>query len=93
MAMGLGEQIGSLEIGKLGDVIVVNLDSLQSTPNTREVVSALVYSAQTSDVRSVIIDGQLVLNEGELLTLEEDSIRQDANRESVQLMKRAGLAK
>ena len=90
--MGLGDQIGSLEIGKRGDVIVVNLDSLQSTPNTREVVSALVYSAQTSDVQSVMIDGQLVLSDGELLTLDEDSIRQDANRESAQLLKRAGLA-
>lgn len=92
IAMGLGDQIGSLEIGKRGDVIVVNLDSLQSTPNTREVVSALVYSAQTSDVQSVMIDGQLVLSDGELLTLDEDSIRQDANRESAQLLKRAGLA-
>lgn len=90
MAMGLEERIGSLEIGKQADVIVVKLDSLHSTPNTREVVSGLVYSAQTSDIQSVIIDGQLVLNDGELLTLNEDSIRQDANRESGELLKRAG---
>jgi len=92
MAMGLGDQIGSLEIGTKGDVIVVNLDSLHSTPSKRDLVSALVYSAQTSDIQSVVIDGQLVLNDGALLTLDEDSVRQDANHESAQLLKRAGLA-
>ncbi len=56
-------------------MIVVNLDSLHATPDTQELVSALVYSAQTSDVQSVVIDGQLVLNEGELLTLDEESVR------------------
>ncbi len=92
MAMGLGEQIGSLEIGKKADVIVVNLDSLHSTPSTRDLVSALVYSAQTSDIQSVVIDGRLVLDDGALLTLDEDSVRHDANHESAQLLKRAGLA-
>ena len=92
MAMGLGTKIGSLEIGKQADVIVVNLDSVHSTPDTRELVSALVYSAQSSDIRSVVIDGQLVLNEGELLTLDEESVRMDANGESAELLKRAGLS-
>ena len=92
MAMGLEERIGSLEIGKQADVIVVKLDSIHSTPGTRDMVSGLVYSAQTSDIQSVVIDGQLVLNDGELLTLDEDSVRQDANRESAALLKRAGLA-
>jgi len=92
MAMGLGKKIGSLEIGKQADVIVVNLDSLHATPDTRELVSALVYSAQTSDIQNVVINGQLVLNEGELLTLDEESVRQDANRESAELLKRAGLS-
>jgi 5-methylthioadenosine/S-adenosylhomocysteine deaminase len=90
-AMGLDKEIGSLENGKRGDVIVVNLNSLHSTPLQHDLVSALVYSAQTSDVRSVVIDGQLVMNDGELLTLNEESVRRDAARESSELHKRAGL--
>jgi 5-methylthioadenosine/S-adenosylhomocysteine deaminase len=91
-ALGLDKEIGSLENGKRGDVIVVNLDSLHSTPLQHDLVSALVYSAQTSDVRSVVIDGRLVMKDGELLTLNEESVRRDATRESAELHKRAGLA-
>ena len=90
-AMGLDRQIGSLETGKQADVIVVNLDSIHSTPHHRELISALVYSAQTSDVQSVVIDGMLVLKDGELLTLNEESVRRDADRESLALLKRAAL--
>jgi 5-methylthioadenosine/S-adenosylhomocysteine deaminase len=91
IAMGLEQQIGSLETGKRADVIVVNLDSLQSTPHHGELVSALVYSAQTSDVQSVVIDGQMVMKNGVLLTLDEESVRRDADLESARLLKRAGL--
>jgi 5-methylthioadenosine/S-adenosylhomocysteine deaminase len=90
-AMGLDKQIGSLETGKRADVIVVNLDALHSAPEQSDLVSALVYSAQTSDVQSVVIDGQLVMKDGHLLMLDEESVRRDANRESSALLKRAGL--
>ena len=90
-ALGMEAEIGSLETGKRADVVVVNLDSLHATPHPRDLISALVYSAQTSDVRSVVIDGQLVLNDGELLTLDEPSVRADAERESLELIERAGL--
>lgn len=90
-ALGLENEIGTLEIGKRADVIVVNLDALHSTPCSSDPVSALAYSAQTSDVQSVVIDGQLVMRDRELLTLDERSVRPDANRERTELMKRAGI--
>jgi 5-methylthioadenosine/S-adenosylhomocysteine deaminase len=90
-ALGLEKEIGTLEVGKRGDVIVVNLDALHTTPCSSDPVSALVYSAQTSDVRCVVIDGQLVMRNGELLTLDEESVCQNARRERIELMKRAGL--
>ncbi len=90
-ALGLEKEIGTLEIGKRADVMVVNLDALHSTPGASDPVSALVYSAQTSDVQSVVIDGQLVMRDRELLTLDERAVRQDANRERAELMKRAGI--
>jgi len=55
-------------------------------------VSALVYSAQPSDVRATIIDGQIVMREGRLLTLNEASVIAEANREAGALAERAGLS-
>ena len=90
-ALGMEKEIGTLEVGKRADVIAVNLEALHSTPCPTDRVSALVYSVQTSDVRSVIIDGQLVMREGELLTLDEKAVRHHANRERAELMKRARI--
>jgi 5-methylthioadenosine/S-adenosylhomocysteine deaminase len=90
-ALGLEKEIGSLETGKRADVIVVNLNSLHATPHARDLVSALVYSAQTSDVQSVVIDGKLLMKDRKLLTLDEGSVYEDATRESGELIKRAGI--
>jgi len=69
-AMGLDSEVGSLEVGKRADVAVVRLDCLHATPVT-DVVSALVYSAEQGDVDTVLIDGELVMRERRLLTLDE----------------------
>jgi len=90
-ALGLEKEIGSLVIGKRADVAVVKLDGLHSTPGLSDPISALVYSAQTSDVQSVVIDGQVVMRDRELLTLDEHGVVQDANRQRSELMKRAGI--
>lgn len=89
-ALGLDGEIGSLEAGKRADVIVVDLNRPHSSPG-RDVVSALVYSAQSSDVTTTIIDGQIVMREGKLLTLDEESVIAEAKREARSLAKRAGL--
>jgi len=81
-SLGLGEEIGSLEVGKRADVIVVRMDSLHSTPRPHDLASAITYSAQASDVETVVIDGQLVMREGKLLTLDEPAVINEANREA-----------
>jgi 5-methylthioadenosine/S-adenosylhomocysteine deaminase len=90
-ALGLENEIGSIEVGKRADVIVVDLDRPHSSPRRDDVCSALVYSAQPSDVRATIIDGQIVMREGKLLTLDEASVIEEANREASALAARAGL--
>jgi 5-methylthioadenosine/S-adenosylhomocysteine deaminase len=89
-ALGLEKEIGSLEAGKRADVIVVSLDQLHSSPQ-RDVVSSLVYSALASDVRTTIIDGQVVMRNRELLTMNEASVLEEANREASALAERAGV--
>lgn len=90
IALGLEKQIGTLEAGKQADVAVVNLRSLHSSPYL-DPVSALVYSAQTSDVQSVVIDGQVVMKDGELLTLDERAVVEEASRAGTELINRAGI--
>ncbi len=90
-ALGLESEIGTLESGKRADLTIVDLETLHSSPDLTDPISALVYSAQSSDVKSVVIDGQLVMKDRELFTLDERTVLQDANRERVELMKRAGI--
>jgi 5-methylthioadenosine/S-adenosylhomocysteine deaminase len=90
-ALNLDKEIGSLEIGKRADVIVVDLNRPHTSPAS-DVVSALVYSAQPADVRATIIDGRVIMRDGELLTLNETSLIEEANREAAALAARAGLS-
>jgi 5-methylthioadenosine/S-adenosylhomocysteine deaminase len=91
-SLGLGSEVGSLETGKRADVIVVDLDQPHLSPQQDDVVSALAYSAIASDVRTTIIDGQIVMRNGELLTMNEAFVIDEANREADALRKRAGLS-
>ncbi|MDQ3817303.1 MAG: 5'-deoxyadenosine deaminase [Acidobacteriota bacterium] len=90
-ALGLEGEIGTLEVGKRADVIIVNLDCLHSTPRPADIISAIAYSAQASDVRTAIIDGRLVMRDRELLTMDEREVILEANREAGLLRKRAGV--
>ena len=90
-ALGLADEIGSLEAGKRADVIVIDLSRPHATPET-DVVSALVYSAQPADVRVTIIEGKIVMRDGNLLTLNETSVIEKANHEASALAQRAGLS-
>jgi 5-methylthioadenosine/S-adenosylhomocysteine deaminase len=91
-ALGLEKEIGSLEAGKRADVIVVDVAQLHSSPRHDDVVSALVYSAVAADVRTTIIDGQVLMRDGEFLALDESVVIHEANREADALRARAGLS-
>ena len=91
-ALGLEREIGSLEAGKRADVIVVDVTQLHSSPRHDDVVSALVYSAVAADVRTTIIDGQVLMRDGELLALDENVVIDEANREADALRARAGIS-
>lgn len=88
-ALGLEDQIGSIEVGKRADLLVV--DARTHLPNG-EVYTTLVYSCRGSDVRTVLVDGKLVVEDGWLLTLDAEAVRQDAIIQRDALVRRAGLA-
>ncbi len=76
-ALHLERETGSLEPGKRGDVIVVDMDGLNQTP-LYNIYSQLVYATKAADVRTVIIEGRVVMRDRRLLTLDEATIKRDA---------------
>jgi cytosine/adenosine deaminase-related metal-dependent hydrolase len=89
-ALGLEKEIGSLEVGKKADFVAVDLNKLHTTPSYNP-VSTLVYAATGGDVDTVVVDGKIVVQAGELLTMNEDEIRVQAKEHADALYVRAGL--
>jgi cytosine/adenosine deaminase-related metal-dependent hydrolase len=85
-ALGLGDQIGSLEIGKRGDVIAVDITALHTVPATSP-WSQIAYAARACDVRHVAVDGRLVVRDRELLTLDAAKIRGSAIEAATRLFR------
>jgi 5-methylthioadenosine/S-adenosylhomocysteine deaminase len=77
-AIGLGDSIGSLEIGKRADVIQVAFDDVHHVP-TYDVVSHLVWVSDEQDVASVVVDGKVLMRDGEFLTIETARVTAEAN--------------
>jgi len=90
-ALGLADEIGSLEAGKKADFVVLNLDRAGLTPSPNP-VSTLVYAARGSDVDTVVIDGQVVVEDGRLLTLDEEAVLVEARQRAAEVYARAGVA-
>lgn len=76
-ALGLDHLTGTLEAGKRADVIAVKLDELNTQP-VHNPVSQLVYSTKSSQVKYVWVSGKLLLDNGELTTLDKETILQMA---------------
>jgi 5-methylthioadenosine/S-adenosylhomocysteine deaminase len=85
-ALGLDKEIGSIEVGKRADLALLNLETLHTTPHP-DPVSTIVYSAEASDVETVIIDGRVVMRDGELTTLNKRAVIEAAMEESKRLVK------
>jgi cytosine/adenosine deaminase-related metal-dependent hydrolase len=88
-AMGMGSELGSIELGKKADLVFIDLRKPHLTP-FRDVVSNIVYSAMGSDVDTVMVNGRLLLRHGKALTLDEDRIVGEAQRRQDELISRSG---
>ena len=85
-ALGLGDAIGSLEIGKRGDVIAVDVTPLHTIP-TASPWSQIAYAAKSCDVRHVAVDGNVVVRDRELLTLDLGKVRARARASAARLFR------
>lgn len=73
-ALGLEDRIGSLEPGKEADLLLVDLGQVHSSPTGPDPATALVFAAGRGNVRAVWIAGRQVLDQGRLLTLDEEEL-------------------
>lgn len=80
-------EIGSLEVGKRADIILVDLDKPHLTPR-HNLVSSLAYSTYGSDVDTVIVDGKLLMQKGEMKTVDLEKVKYMAQSRAMDLIKR-----
>jgi 5-methylthioadenosine/S-adenosylhomocysteine deaminase len=75
-ALGLGEQLGSLETGKRADLIVLDLSAPHLRP-PHDPWSTLAYAAHSADVRDTVVDGRVLMRDRVLTTLDEEAVIAD----------------
>ena len=90
-ALGLEDEIGSLEVGKRADVTVVDLRAPHHSPAGADLHATLVYGARASDVTQVFVDGRWLVAHRRLRSLDAAALTRDANGEARRLLRRARL--
>ena len=87
-ALGLSEEIGSLEVGKKADIAILNLNTPSLTPRNN-LLAGLSYSANGSEVETVIIDGKITMENRRVPTMDEEVVYEKVN----EIITRMGLDK
>ena len=84
----LGFDSGRIETGALADLAVIDLEKPHLTPQ-HDLVSHLAYAVRGSDVRHTVVDGEVVVRDREVLTLDAAAVRREAERRATSLIERA----
>ena len=72
-ALGLGDRIGSIEKGKLADLVLVDASGPEATP-LHDVYSQLVYALKGASVRTVMVGGRVVVRDRKATTVDEAGV-------------------
>jgi 5-methylthioadenosine/S-adenosylhomocysteine deaminase len=86
-ALGLDSLCGTIEVGKRADLILVDLDTLHNQP-VNDVFSQIVHCAKACDVRTVMVDGEVVMRDRRLVRQDEKKLVSDARQANRDLMER-----
>lgn len=88
-AVGLGAEIGSLEVGKRGDAVIVGADVPHLTPMLMPVHQVVDY-ASGADIHTVVVNGEIVMRDRKVLTVDESAVLAEARNHAAVLMDRSG---
>jgi 5-methylthioadenosine/S-adenosylhomocysteine deaminase len=86
-ALGLEGSVGSLEVGKRADIVLVDFGKPHLTP-VHDFYANMVYSARGSDVETVIVDGRVLMEGGVVMTVDEEEVRLRAGECALDLLAR-----
>jgi 5-methylthioadenosine/S-adenosylhomocysteine deaminase len=89
-AMLREEQLGTLEVGKKADMILVNINQPHIQP-THNFINTLIESVNSNDVTDSIVDGKIVMKNREVLTLDEEKIIYESKLAMKELSIRANI--
>jgi len=78
-ALNLDHMIGSIEVGKRADIVVINTRKVRYQP-IRDPYTALTYCGSGSDVRDVIVDGRIIVRDGVLQTIDLEKVLEEFER-------------
>lgn len=84
-ALGLEKEIGSIETGKKADLIIIDLNKPHFYP-MHDIVSAMAYSAQASDVETVIINGNIIMENYDIKTIDVEKVYENIEKSVSRLL-------
>ena len=87
-ALGLDDEIGTIEVGKKADIILIDTDSANMVPDSSSLSSNVIYSANGSNVDTTICNGKILMENKQLTVLDEQDIYKKA-REAIDELKKA----
>ncbi len=89
-AIGVENELGSIECGKKADIVIVDINKPHTTP-MYDPVSTLVYSSSGSDVDTVLVNGKIVLEKGKFTEIDEEKILRRARNCAEDIIRRLDL--
>ncbi|MCL4458891.1 MAG: amidohydrolase [Chloroflexi bacterium] len=94
-ALGLEKHIGTLEVGKKADIIIIDTCKAHLVPLhprlPQQIFSHLVYATSAQDVETVIVDGRILLFQGRVMSMDEERVLKEGQETAERLLKRIGL--
>ncbi len=84
-ALGLEDEIGSIEVGKKADLILIDTEDANMKPNSSCISSNVVYAAKGSNVDTTICNGKILMENKKLTTLDENEIYKKARDAIIEL--------
>ena len=90
-AVGLADRIGSLEAGKAADIVVIDRSGIQWQPPSPDPILQLVWAGGGRSVTDVLVDGRLVIADGQCTTVDADSLQSEARQAAQSLIERSGI--
>ena len=89
-ALGMADDIGSLEVGKKADLIILDTDKPYFIP-LEAVPQLLCYFARGNDVETVIVDGNILMEDGQVLSVDEHAVKDFAREEAERSFERVDI--